>query len=336
MALMTTAYDKLDWHSESAVNAGQPAEHAFTHIGLYLAWLIRHDLHNPDLIGADWADSVKAGEMTGSDLADAIDGKLVGDAMTPEGRAFSDSYYETYLQDYEEAFAGVPAYGIPDDAASYERVTAFLDDRYWTWLTEGGNIGSPALRQGSPSPESGVAVPLGAEAPPTDEQLAELEDLLAATGFRIEEPPGPEDMPHEARDLEELLPRQVTDPPMGTWSVRATDFASSLVNRALKRLAIQPRDVYVVIGLGGERSRTLSVDLYAVPGVRADRLEEEFRSTIHLPTGGHWIAREVAGKEVNWADGLEFKVAYWTIDGLVLHVAGADTGLIEEAIGQLP
>ena len=74
-----TLYDELDWHYDTAIEAGQPEENAFTHIGLYLAWLIRHDLHDPDLIPKQHSDALKRGEMTGSDLADDIDGKLVGD-----------------------------------------------------------------------------------------------------------------------------------------------------------------------------------------------------------------------------------------------------------------
>src|SRR5690349_15012547 len=42
-----TSYDRIDWHLDSAIAAGQPEENAFAHIGLYLAWLIRHDLHDP-------------------------------------------------------------------------------------------------------------------------------------------------------------------------------------------------------------------------------------------------------------------------------------------------
>jgi hypothetical protein len=37
-------YDRLDWHFDSAIVAGHPPENAFTHIGFYLAWIIRHAL----------------------------------------------------------------------------------------------------------------------------------------------------------------------------------------------------------------------------------------------------------------------------------------------------
>ena len=43
-------YDKLDWPYDAAVAAGQPPENAFTHIGIYLAWLVRNDLHADDVM----------------------------------------------------------------------------------------------------------------------------------------------------------------------------------------------------------------------------------------------------------------------------------------------
>lgn len=68
-----TAYDKLDWNHDSAVAAGQPPENALAHIGFYLAWLIRHDLHRPRAFPAAHLAAVGSGEMTGSDLADDIE-----------------------------------------------------------------------------------------------------------------------------------------------------------------------------------------------------------------------------------------------------------------------
>jgi hypothetical protein len=37
---------------------------------------------------------------------------------------------------------------------------------------------------------------------------------------------------------------------------------------------------------------------------------------------------------VNWASGREFHVAFWTGDGLVIHVAG-DPAIVEAAIGRI-
>jgi hypothetical protein len=103
-----TSYDRLDWHVDSAIEAGQPPENGFTHIGLYLAWLIRHDLHDPELFPPEHIDAVKRGEMTGSDLADDIDTKLGGFVMNSEGRAFSDACYRAYLDRYADLFGSRP------------------------------------------------------------------------------------------------------------------------------------------------------------------------------------------------------------------------------------
>ena len=334
---MSKVYDKLDWHYESALNAGQPGERGFTHIALYLAWLIRHDLHDHDLIRDDWAEMVKGGQMKGSDLADAIDGKLVSEAMSPEGKAFSDAYYKTYVKDYGEAFASVPDYSVPDDATTYERVASLIDRRYATWVEDGRPV-SPSQHAAEVPFESEDTVAFHREGALNEEGLVGVEQVLVRSGYRLERPVGVDLMPHEARDLEDLLPRHLTDPPMETWSGRASQFASSLVKRALKRLAVRPRDAYVVSGMGRKDLHTVTADIYAVPGADAMRLDEEFKTAIHLPTNGWWTPREVAGRKVYWANGLEFIAAYWTLDGLVLHVTatGGDAELVERAIGQLP
>ncbi|MCA1570346.1 MAG: hypothetical protein LC798_08540 [Chloroflexi bacterium] len=81
-----TIYDRLDWHVDTAVSSGQPPENAFIHIGFYLAWLIRHDLHDPRHFPPEHVDAVKQGDMTGSDLADDIDAKLTSLDLNAEGR----------------------------------------------------------------------------------------------------------------------------------------------------------------------------------------------------------------------------------------------------------
>jgi hypothetical protein len=123
-------YDKLDWQFDSAVSAGQPPENAFTHIGFYLAWLIRHDLHNPNFLPAEHVEAVKRGEMTGSDLADDIDMQLVSDVMNREGRAFSDARYGAYATEYGEVFENLPDYSVVDDEANYRRAEELLDRQY--------------------------------------------------------------------------------------------------------------------------------------------------------------------------------------------------------------
>lgn len=326
-------YDKLDWHYDGAVSAGQPPENAFTHIGFYLAWLIRHDLHNLRFLSRERAEAVKRGEMTGSDLADDIDTKLVGQVMKAEGRAFSEARYGAYLTGYEEVFKHLPEYGVVDVEANYLQAEALLDRLYAEWVDEGRPKPppEPPLEGDLPTLTS-VSVMMPAELP--EGQWDELLSAWGDTEIAFVPPPTEEHMPHVAPDLEALIPRDLTTPPMELWSVRGTEWGSSLLNRALKRLETRPKDAVVVNAIGGEGKQGLFVIIYGVAGASAERLEAEFRSAIARPPGSKWQKRHIAGRDVNWASGRDGSVAYWARDGLVLHVAG-EAG-VEGAIERLP
>jgi hypothetical protein len=164
-----------------------------------------------------------------------------------------------------------------------------------------------------------------------------LGELLAPWGdteVTVMGPPTEEEMPHVAPELESLIQRDLTSPPMQVSSVSATHWGSSLLNRALKRLGTRPKDAVVVSGVGGEGGRTLTVSIYGVPGVSAERLEAEFQSVIFRPPGSKWGRREIAAGEVNWASGREFNVAYWARDGVVIHVAG-EVAAVESAVQRM-
>ena len=126
-----------------AIDAGQPPENAFTHIGFYLAWLIRHDLHDRRWFPREHVAAVLSGEMTGSDLADDTDGKLMSEHMTDEGSAFSDARYRAYLHEYERLVADEPDYSVVDDAANYTRIAAAIDALYAAWVAGGRPASEP-------------------------------------------------------------------------------------------------------------------------------------------------------------------------------------------------
>lgn len=327
-----TSYDKLDWHHDGAVAAGQPPEHGFTHIGFYLAWLVRHDLHDPTKLPAAHVAAVKRGEMSGSDLADDVDTKLVPGVMSTEGRAFSDARYEAYVDLYGQAFADEPDYGVTDDPANYARIAPELDRLYAAWVAEGRPRPRSGAREDEPAGPAAMT-----DGPRADLSRDEIErsvaEFVVSLGGVVMRPP--EQSPHEAPDLERLIPTDLTSPPMDVESLSAARWASSLLNRALKRLGIAPRDAVVVTAIGGFGPAVLTVTLYGVPGVAADRLASEFEFVISLPTKGTWRERDVAGRSVRWASGDEFTVAFWARDGLVVHVAG-DAAVVESAIARLP
>jgi hypothetical protein len=333
-AASVTLYDKLDWHFDSAVSAGQPPENAFTHIGFYLAWLIRRDMHNPRMFPAEHIDAVKRGEMSGSDLADDIDTKLVSQVMNDEGRAFSDGRYAAYTSAYGDLFRDVPDYGVVDRPADYEQVERLLDRIYADWVSAGRPKAPPETASHGEVPTS-TSVTLMVPAGFTQEQIDELVGQRPPGEVTVIRPPTEFEMPHMAPDLEALIPRDLTSPPMRVSSVRATDWRSSILNRALKRLDVRPKDAVVVNGLGGSAGHTLSVSIYGVPDVPADRLASEFATLIYRLPGSKWAARDIVGRSVNWASGKEFTVGYWTRDGMVLHVAG-EPAAVERAITRLP
>src|SRR5919198_147747 len=55
--------DKLEWHVGSAIERGQPPEQGFTHIGFFLAWLMRHGLTNPGFIDDAQISALRDGRL---------------------------------------------------------------------------------------------------------------------------------------------------------------------------------------------------------------------------------------------------------------------------------
>lgn len=313
-------FDDIDWHEGAAFEADQPREHAFTHIGVYLAWLVRHDLQDARGLPEDHVRAVRPGEMTGSDLADDMDWKLISDFMTDEGAAFSSARYDRYLADYDVAL-GDRMYTVPEDDGLYERIAPVIDQLYAEWVT----AGRPGPEPTEPSPdEREMATSAGAEIPWDDiGKDGPVEVVFDVDGsYEVR----PIELPHVAPDLEALVPVDLSDPPMSMHSVLASQWGSSQLNRALKQLGVRPRDATVASGIGGSGERTLSVELYRVPGVAADRLRDVFAATIHRPPGSRWKDRIVGATRVSMAEGrdgpLMFSVAYWARDGLVLQVSG--------------
>jgi hypothetical protein len=326
-----SSYDRLDWHLDSAIEAGQPPENAFTHIGLYLAWLIRHDLHNPEVFPSSHVAAVKSGEMSGSDVADDVDTKLVSGVMNDEGRSFSDAFYSRYLDEFGSVFADEPDYGVADTEANYARIALVLDRMYAEWVAA-----SRPMPVGGSVDEAidATALPVGELTMSIDDIHRINEEIAAGLGGAVMIPG--EDVPHAAPRLEALIPTDLTAPPMDVWSLPVNEWGSSLVSRAVKRLGARPEDAAVVTGMGGFGPGTLAVTIYRVPGADPERLLAQFETAIaHPMVDGDWSSREIHGRQVRWATGPEFTAAFWARDDMVVHVAG-EVGPVEAAIARLP
>jgi hypothetical protein len=320
-------YDDLDYHSGAAEEAGQPTEHGFVHIGLYLGWLIRHDLNDPGHFAARDVQAVKAAEMTGSDLADDVDHRLASDMLAPEGAAFTDAYYETYLRDYEREFGGEPPYSIAHDAASYARIAPAIDRAYADWIAAGSRTAPARARAFEGSPPTSGAHPTSSAT--RSRQRAFQVGPLSSTPI--------EDLPkvHAAPTLERILVERLGIPANDVESATGSEFGSSRLNRVLRRLGVRGRDATVVFANQGWGQDTVSIALFAVPTIGAARLTIDFADVIHRPKGGRWTQASIGGQLVERAADAEFQVVYWATDGLVFEVSASSGTEIDSLVAQL-
>lgn len=110
-----------------------------THIGMFMAWMILHELISDEAreSNAEALAKVKAKEMTGAQyVVDMQDCKLFDSDLSELGNAFAMSYYESdYARDYMQAM------GVSDDTAddfcrvedtwaNYAKIARVLDLRF--------------------------------------------------------------------------------------------------------------------------------------------------------------------------------------------------------------
>ena len=337
-----TAFDELDWHLAAAAERGQPAENAFTHIALYLAWAIRNDLHDADAIPAKLVAAVTSGGLAGPAIRDAVDGRLGSDVLSPEGGQFTAWYYPRYLDDFATAFGEATPYSVVADAASYARIAPTIDRRYAEWLAA-----SWADEPGASGPRGALtfsADELQAMSPADLEAIAqELADAIAGADAADEpsgaldgdDPAGADAIPHDAPDLEALLPSAVAGTALEVSSARVSEWQSSLLRQAIENVGADPAEALVAIGMGGTGEETIAVTLYAIPGVPQDRLEAEFSRDAYLGEGRTWERREVDRKLVWWSSADEFDTAFYALGGLVV-TAGGSPERVRAALEVLP
>jgi hypothetical protein len=135
-------YDKAKYHYGSDYPEGLPEKQAYVHTGMFLGWILDHDLYDPDSWQgtAGYIGSFKAREMTGARVYEyACDGVLLDEMLIAEGNAFSQDYFDfergKYLQDYEELLVkGLPSlYHVEDTWENYEVIARRISDRHAEW-----------------------------------------------------------------------------------------------------------------------------------------------------------------------------------------------------------
>jgi hypothetical protein len=133
-------YDKAKYHYDGDFPKGLPRKQAFVHSGMFLGWLIEHDMIAKDFL--DETQGFKERRITGAQVYQAWDGCLTSDVLTDEGNAFSAYYYNgpegkggAYFEDYGAALAGdLPSlYHVEDTWQNYEKMAAVITSRFEGW-----------------------------------------------------------------------------------------------------------------------------------------------------------------------------------------------------------
>ena len=141
-------YDKADWHSEGDFPKGLPEKQAFVHTGLFMGWLIEHNLISREFtrqFGRNLRTAVerfKRRAITGPGVYEMWGGALDSDMLTPAGNQFAGYYYDgnRFANDYRKLLTRrLPSfYHVQDTWANYDILAPRIDARYEAWKKSHG------------------------------------------------------------------------------------------------------------------------------------------------------------------------------------------------------
>ncbi len=322
-------YDDFDYHVGSAVEAGQPPENAFTHIGFMLGWLARRGFVDPAVVPAEVVGGLESGDFRPNDLRDLVDGQLIDDMLTAEANRFLAAYYESYLREYNDAFSDWPEYAVPDDRESFERASGVIDSAYARWLKAGRPApGEPsALWPIEPPPD----LPVDLSNIEMQWEYSGPEDLLA--GIPI--PEGVEiarvepTREHVDPALEDRI-ATAADAPLETDSTTASHWSSSLLDRLIRRLGLSRREVIVATANGNGPHGDPWINVQRFPGIETSRLFDELRpdrNPTEMPGWHGWAVGSIVGMScVQTFEALPPQVGFWFVAGSCsVYVSGASS-----------
>lgn len=138
------AYDRADWHYGGDYPADLPPENGGTHIGMFLAWAVLHDLEG-DLHREHSQASLQSLRkrcMTGREfLFKECDEKFWEEDLNDLGNAFASWYYNgeddtcSYIADYERVLGEEleSLYHVEDTWQNYDKLARVLDQRFEEW-----------------------------------------------------------------------------------------------------------------------------------------------------------------------------------------------------------
>jgi hypothetical protein len=138
-------YDKAKWHHEGDYPKGLPEENAFTHTGMFLAWLADRGLLSPAFVEDFQEELQQLNErrITPGRFFQIVDGVLASDMLNDDGNTFSGAYYtleNKYFDDYQDILVlTLPSvYHVADTWENCEKLKATIDRRYNEWRQSNG------------------------------------------------------------------------------------------------------------------------------------------------------------------------------------------------------
>jgi len=140
-------YDDASWHAGGDFPSDLSYSQGGVHIAIFLAWLIRRGLYNPELFETADVEMVRRQSVSILGLLDRFDEKLVAEELSEEGNAFARYYYglphdrvmPSYLADYERTLGtGLPSlYHVAPTWENYAKLEPVIDRRYQGWVASG-------------------------------------------------------------------------------------------------------------------------------------------------------------------------------------------------------
>lgn len=137
-------YDDASWHYDGDFPSDLPTEAGATHIAMFVAWCMMHDLSGP-IHTEEFPDALSALKerrtTPGQFLINECDENFTDEDLTDEGNAFALAYFgpagdmRQYLTDYEETLGSrePTLYHIKDSWENYEKLAPVIERRFSEW-----------------------------------------------------------------------------------------------------------------------------------------------------------------------------------------------------------
>ena len=139
-------YDDAAWHYSGDFPAELPKQAGAIHIGMFLAWLLLHDMVGQEHQSGSVRSiaNLKNRLITGIDfLLLKCDEKLTDADLNQEGDLFAQYYYNgesgkrQYLDDYDEALCNEleSMYYVEDSWENYDCLEPYINKAYQQWVS---------------------------------------------------------------------------------------------------------------------------------------------------------------------------------------------------------